>query len=423
VGNGYIMDKMIVKKSPALRGEVTVSGSKNSALPILFSTLLADGDHYFENIPRLIDIDSTALLLGSLGAELSWKQNKVKVSVKPAKEFEANYDVVRKMRASILCLGPLLTRYGEANVSMPGGCAIGTRPINLHLEGLKEMGAEIKTEKGYVIGKCKRLHGATILFDSPTVGGTENIMMAASLAEGVTIIENAAKEPEIVDLANYLNAMGAKIDGAGSSIVRIEGVDSLSPAEHRVIPDRIEAGTLLMAGAITGGEILVKNCVIDHIEALLVKLEESGFTITREGTQVGVQSPPSWRGVDVTTAPFPAFATDLQAQFMAVMTQAEGTSVITESIFENRFMHVQELVRLGANITPKTRVTVVRGTPGKIEGAPVMATDLRASACLILVGLVASGETTISRIYHLDRGYENLEEKLSSLGALVHRVK
>ena len=416
------MDKMVVKKSPALKGEVTAGGSKNSALPILFSTLLADGDHYFENVPRLMDIDSTAALLGSLGAELSREQDRVKVSVMPTSNREAHYDFVRKMRASILCLGPLLARYGEATVSLPGGCAIGTRPINLHLEGLKEMGAEIHTEKGYVIGKCKKLQGTTILFDSPTVGGTENIMMAATLAEGTTVIENAAKEPEIVDLANYLNAMGAKVSGAGSSILRIEGVEKLSPAEHRVIPDRIEAGTLLMAGAITGGEVLVKDCVVEHLEALLLKLEESGFNISRDGTQVGIQSPSSWRGVDLTTAPFPAFATDLQAQFMAVMTQAEGTSVITESVFENRFMHVQELVRLGADITPKTRVAVVRGTPGKLEGAPVMATDLRASACLVLVGLVASGETTVNRIYHLDRGYEKLEEKLSSLGALISRT-
>lgn len=327
------------------------------------------------------------------------------------------------MRASILCLGPLLARYGQATVSLPGGCAIGTRPINLHLEGLKEMGAEIKTEKGYVLGECKRLQGATILFDSPTVGGTENIMMAASLADGTTVIENAAKEPEIVDLANYINAMGGKVTGAGSSILRIEGVEKLSPAEHKIIPDRIEAGTLLMAGAITGGEVLVKDCVVEHLEALLSKLEESGFKITRDGTQVSVHSSGGWRGVDVTTAPFPAFATDLQAQFMAVMTQAEGTSVITESVFENRFMHVQELVRLGADITPKTRVAVVRGTPGKLQGAPVMATDLRASACLVLVGLVAQGETTVSRIYHLDRGYENLECKLSVLGAKIERKK
>lgn len=285
------------------------------------------------------------------------------------------------------------------------------------------MGAEIRTEKGYVIGKCKRLKGATILFDSPTVGGTENIMMAAALADGTTVIENAAKEPEIVDLANYINAMGGKVSGAGSSILKIEGVEKLKAAEHEVIPDRIEAGTLLMAGAITGGEVLVKNCVVDHIEALLLKLEESGFRVTRDGTQVSIHSPSGWQGVDVTTAPFPAFATDLQAQFMALMTQAEGTSVITESVFENRFMHVQELVRLGADITPKTRVAVVRGTPGKLQGAPVMATDLRASACLVLIGLVAQGETTVSRIYHLDRGYENLESKLSSLGAKIERTK
>ncbi|MCB9085394.1 MAG: UDP-N-acetylglucosamine 1-carboxyvinyltransferase [Bdellovibrionaceae bacterium] len=417
------MDKMVVKKSPPLKGEVAAGGSKNSALPILFSTLLAEGEHSFGNVPRLMDIDSTALLLNSLGAKLERRGDRVFVQVGKADSLEAHYDIVRKMRASILCLGPLLARYGEATVSLPGGCAIGTRPINLHLEGLKEMGAEIRTEKGYVIGKCKRLKGATILFDSPTVGGTENIMMAAALADGTTVIENAAKEPEIVDLANYINAMGGKVSGAGSSILKIEGVEKLKAAEHEVIPDRIEAGTLLMAGAITGGEVLVKNCVVDHIEALLLKLEESGFRVTRDGTQVSIHSPSGWQGVDVTTAPFPAFATDLQAQFMALMTQAEGTSVITESVFENRFMHVQELVRLGADITPKTRVAVVRGTPGKLQGAPVMATDLRASACLVLIGLVAQGETTVSRIYHLDRGYENLESKLSSLGAKIERTK
>ncbi|MCC7405134.1 MAG: UDP-N-acetylglucosamine 1-carboxyvinyltransferase [Bdellovibrionales bacterium] len=415
------MDKMTVKKSPALRGTVSAGGSKNSALPILFSTLLAEGDHWFENIPQLMDIDSTALLLGSLGAELTRDGSRVRVRVGKTDARIAHYDIVRKMRASILCLGPLLARFGEAEVSLPGGCAIGTRPINLHLEGLKEMGAEIKTEKGYVIGKCKRLKGTTILFDSPTVGGTENIMMAAALAEGTTIIENAAKEPEIVDLANYLNAMGGKVTGAGSGIIRIEGVERLKAAEHRVIPDRIEAGTLLLAGAITGGEVLVKNCIVDHVEALLQKLEESGFRLTREKTAVTIHAHRGWRGVDVTTAPFPAFATDLQAQFMALMTQAEGTSIITESVFENRFMHVQELVRLGADITPKTRVAVVRGTPGKLQGAPVMATDLRASACLVLVGLVAQGETEVNRIYHLDRGYERLEAKLESLGALIRR--
>lgn len=417
------MDQMVVAKSVPLKGEIAASGSKNSALPLLFASLLAEGEHVFENVPDLVDIQSTAQLLNSLGANFSREGRYVRIRTKSAGNFEAHYDIVRKMRASILCLGPLLARYGHAVVSLPGGCAIGTRPINLHLDGLRELGAELSIEKGYVIGRCSRLKGATILLDSPTVGGTENIMMAAALAEGKTVIENAAKEPEIVDLANYLNAMGARVSGAGTSIVTIEGVDQLKPAQHRVIPDRIEAGTLLVAGAITAGEVTVTNCNVDHLEALLLKLEECGMSVSRGKTDVTVRGMREFQGVDITTAPFPAFATDLQAQMMALMTQAQGTSVITETIFENRFMHVQELVRLGADIVPKTRVAVVRGTPGKLEGAPVMATDLRASACLVLIGLVARGETTIHRIYHLDRGYEKLEEKLMRLGAAIKRKK
>ncbi|MBK7844214.1 MAG: UDP-N-acetylglucosamine 1-carboxyvinyltransferase [Bdellovibrionales bacterium] len=417
------MDKMVVAKSGPLAGTVTTSGSKNSALPILFSSLLAEGEHFFENVPRLVDIESTAMLLNSLGARFSREGTSVKIQTHRADSFEAHYDIVRKMRASILCLGPLLARYGHAVVSLPGGCAIGSRPINLHLDGLRELGADLKIEKGYVIGECSRLKGARILFDSPTVGGTENLMMAAVLAEGTTLIENAAKEPEIIDLATYLNAMGARVTGAGTSIIKIEGVTSLKPATHRIIPDRIEAGTLLIAGAITGGEVTVTDCVVDHLEALLLKMEESGLKISRGKNEITVHRNNGFHGVDITTAPFPAFATDLQAQFMALMTQAEGTSLISETVFENRFMHVQELVRLGADITPKSRVAVVRGTPGRLEGAPVMATDLRASASLVLVGLVASGVTKISRIYHLDRGYERLEEKLSSLGAIIKREK
>jgi UDP-N-acetylglucosamine 1-carboxyvinyltransferase len=327
------------------------------------------------------------------------------------------------MRASILCLGPLLTKYGQAQVSLPGGCAIGTRPINLHLDGMKAMGAEIELRDGYVHAHAKRLKGANILFEFATVGGTENIMMAATLADGVTNIENAAKEPEIVDLANYLKKMGAKIEGAGTSIITITGVDKLTPSEHTVIADRIEAGTLLLAGAITGGEVTVKSCVPADLEALVMKLREAGFTIDTEKTLMTVRKCKGWKGVDVTTAPHPSFPTDLQAQFMALMTVAEGTSVITETVFENRFMHVQELLRLNADITPKSRVAVVRGRPGQLQGAPVMATDLRASASLVLAGLVAKNETNINRIYHLDRGYEKLEDKLSSLGAKISRAK
>jgi UDP-N-acetylglucosamine 1-carboxyvinyltransferase len=357
-----------------------------------------------------------------LGCETSYKNKTLRIYVKKTAS-EAPYDIVRKMRASILCLGPLLARLHEAKVSLPGGCAIGTRPIDLHLEGMKALGAEINVDAGYVLGKTKRLQGAKILFDSPTVGGTENIMMAATLAEGETLIENAAKEPEIVDLANYLNKMGADVEGAGTSIITIRGVEKLKAAEHKVIPDRIEAGTLLIAGAITGGEVTVTDCAPSDLEALIQKMRESGFRISTAGDSITVHSCSGWKGVDITTTPHPGFPTDLQAQFMALMCQAQGTSVITEAVFENRFMHVQELTRLNADITPKTRVAVVRGTPGKLTGAPVMATDLRASACLVLAGLVAQDETVVNRIYHLDRGYENMEGKLTSLGAKIKRVK
>lgn len=415
------MDYVIVKGGLTLSGEVDTSGAKNAALPLMFATLLAEGEHVFHNTPRLKDIQSTCELLNLFGCSTNHDGHVLKIKVNRLKTLEAHYDVVRKMRASILCLGPLIAKYGEAQVSLPGGCAIGTRPIDLHLEGVKALGAEIKMENGYVVAHAKKLRGANILFETTTVGGTENIMMAATLAEGVTRIENAAKEPEIVDLADYLNKMGAKIRGAGTSIITIEGVSSLKPAEHEIISDRIEAGTLLIAGAITGGEVTVKKCRPDHLPALIEKMREAGFKITHDKTSMTVHKCASWRGVDVTTAPHPAFATDLQAQFMALMTQAEGTSVITETIFENRFMHVQELVRLGADITPKTRVAVVRGHRGGLQGAPVMATDLRASACLVLAGLVAKGETQVNRIYHLDRGYEKLEDKLNSLGAKVIR--
>lgn len=415
------MDKMVVQGGQTLFGEVSTSGAKNAALPILFSTILAEGEHCFQNVPQLKDIESTAELLRSLGCEALRQGPDYKIQVSRLKNFEAHYDLVRKMRASILCLGPMLAKYGEAVVSLPGGCAIGTRPIDLHLDGMKALGAEITLKEGYVMAKAKRLKGANFLFETCTVGGTENVMMAATLAEGRTVLENAAKEPEIVDLAEYLNKMGAKITGQGTSVMVIEGVEKLSPAKHSIMPDRIEAGTLLMAGAITGGEIKVKSCVPAHLESLILKMKDCGFGIESGKDWVKVTSTSTWEAVDITTAPYPQFATDLQAQFMAVMTMAQGTSVITETIFENRFMHVQELMRLGADITPKTRVAVVRGRRELLIGAPVMATDLRASACLVLAGLVARGETTVGRIYHLDRGYENLEKKLSDLGARIRR--
>jgi UDP-N-acetylglucosamine 1-carboxyvinyltransferase len=415
------MDKMLVSGGRVLNGIVSTSGAKNAALPILFASLLADGEHIFKNVPRLKDIDSTAALLTTLGCETRWDGDVFRVTVRKPTSFEAHYELVRKMRASILCLGPLLAKYGEAIVSLPGGCAIGTRPIDLHLEAMKALGAEILVEEGYVKARTKKLKGASFVFESCTVGGTENMLMAAVLAEGTTIIENAAKEPEIYDLAEYLNRMGAKISGHGTSVITVQGVAKLNPVEYTIMSDRIEAGTLLIAGAITRGEVTVDRIKPEYIESLIIKMREAGFKITTDHQSVTVHPASSWRGVDVTTNPYPLFPTDLQAQFMALMTVAEGTSVITESVFENRFMHVQELTRLGADITPKTRVAIVRGQQGKLRGAPVMATDLRASASLVLAGLAAQGETQVSRIYHLDRGYEKLEDKLSKLGANVRR--
>ena len=412
---------MIINGGTPLKGTVAASGAKNAALPLLFASLLAEGEHSFENVPFLNDIDSTELLLNHLNCKTYRDGPQFKVIVNKPESIVAPYDIVRKMRASILCLGPLLARYGEAKVSLPGGCAIGSRPINLHIEPLRQLGAQIEVENGYVIARSERLRGERIVFDFATVGGTENIMMAASLASGTTILENVAKEPEIVDLAHCLRSMGAKIEGEGSSVITIEGVDELKPANHRVIPDRIEAGTLLIAGAITGGDVKVTNCVPKDIDSLINKLVDCGFEIETGSDWVRVRPCSQWSAVDVDTAPHPGFPTDLQAQFMALMTQARGTSVITERIFENRFMHVQELARMGANITPKSQVAVVRGSRGGLSGAPVMATDLRASASLILAGLATEGETIVSRIYHLDRGYENLEAKLQGLGARIER--
>lgn len=415
------MDSIIVRGGQRLTGSVATSGSKNAALPILFASLLADGRHCFDNVPRLRDIESTEQLLRSLGADCHWQGDQLQVDVAWAADHVADYDMVRKMRAGILCLGPLLARYGEARVSLPGGCAIGSRPIDLHLEVMRRLGAEIESDGGYVVARAKRLKGARILFEKVTVGGTENALMAASLAEGTTVLENAAKEPEVVDLAVYLRAMGAKISGEGTSVITIEGMEKLQPAQHRIVPDRIEAGTLLLAGAITGGEVTVTGCVPEHLQSLVDKLRDCGFEIDVGEESITVHSIEKWRAVDISTAPYPGFPTDLQAQFMALMTVAQGTSVITERIFENRFMHVQELVRMGADITPKTQVAIVRGRPGGLSGAPVMATDLRASASLILAGLATKDETVVNRIYHLDRGYEKLEQKLAALGANIER--
>lgn len=416
------MDKIIVRSGARLEGSVAASGAKNSSLILMFACLLAEGEHILHNVPKLKDVESASALLESLGCKVQRDGSTLRVVVSRPKDLTADYNLVRKMRASILCLGPLLGRYGEAVVSLPGGCAIGSRPVNLHIDAMAAMGAHIDLEGGYIHAKAEGLKGADILFEVVTVGGTENAMMAAVLADGVTVLENAAKEPEVVDLANFLNAMGAKVSGAGSSIIRIEGVSELKAAEHHVIPDRIEVGTLLIAGAITGGEVTVERCQPQHLEALVSKLRECGFHMDIGSDSLTLKSDGVWKSADISTAPHPGFPTDLQAQFMALMCTAQGTSVITENVFENRFMHVQELIRMGADITPKTRVSVVRGRPGGLTGAPVMATDLRASASLILAGLAAKGETTVSRIYHLDRGYERLEEKLQSLGAQIQRI-
>jgi UDP-N-acetylglucosamine 1-carboxyvinyltransferase len=416
------LDSIIVKGGNTLTGSVATSGSKNAALPVLFSALLADGRHSFSNVPHLKDIESTIELLEALGAKCNRDGDTLHVDTSPPAETVADYDMVRKMRAGILCLGPLLARYGEARVSLPGGCAIGSRPIDLHVDTMRRLGADISIEEGYVVARADRLTGDRILYEKVTVGGTENALMAACLAKGTTVIENAAKEPEVVDLAVYLKAMGAKIEGEGTSVITIEGVDQLTPASHTIVPDRIEAGTLLIAGAITGGRVTVTDCIPEHLQALIDKMRDCGFTISCDESSITVEPSNGWRSADISTAPYPGFPTDLQAQFMVLMTQAEGTSVVTEGIFENRFMHVQELGRLGADITPMTQVAVVRGKANGLSAAPVMATDLRASACLVLAGLVAEGETHVSRIYHLDRGYENLELKLSGLGAVVKRV-
>lgn len=415
------MDKIIIHGGRRLQGVVTASGAKNAALPLMFATLLSAGPHRLGNLPRLRDIRTAEQLLTGLGASVHSENGTLEVSTRDLNDREAPYDLVRTMRASVLVLGPLLARCGRARVSLPGGCAIGARPINLHLKGLEAMGAEITLDHGYVEARAKRLHGARIYLDTPTVGGTENLMMAATLAEGTTIIENAAREPEIADLAAALRGMGARIEGAGTDTVVIEGVDSLGGMDYRVMPDRIEAGTYLVAAALTGGCIRVENARPEHMEALLSKLEEAGAGCLVADNGIQVTGPRQILPVDIKTQPHPGFPTDMQAQFMTLMTLCSGSSMITETVFENRFMHVCELQRLGADISIEGHTATIKGVPGLL-GAPVMATDLRASACLVLAGLAADNTTEISRIYHLDRGYESLEEKFRSLGADIKRV-
>lgn len=414
------MEKIVIKGGIPLHGEVQVSGAKNSALPLMFATLLAGGQSEICNVPGLRDINTAEKLLRELGAEVISQDNCYRINTEKVKSVEASYDLVKTMRASVLVLGPLLARFGQARVSLPGGCAIGARPINLHLKGMEALGAKIHLDHGYVEATADQLRGAKIIFDMPTVGGTENLLMAASLARGETLLENAAREPEIVQLAEALNSMGAKIEGAGTAIIRIQGVTSLQPLQCQVIPDRIEAGTFMIAAAITGGNVLVRGAVMKDQEALISKLIETGAVVQEEGDGLRVIGPKKLASVDIRTSVFPGFPTDMQAQFMALMTRAQGTSRISETIFENRFMHVCELQRMGADIQIDGHSAIIRGTT-RMSGAPVMATDLRASASLILAGLAADNTTEVSRIYHLDRGYEKIEKKLAALGANIWR--
>ncbi|MFO1372158.1 MAG: UDP-N-acetylglucosamine 1-carboxyvinyltransferase [Candidatus Competibacteraceae bacterium] len=417
------MSKLIINGGTPLQGELRASGAKNAVLPILAATLLADASVTIGNVPHLQDVTTTMELLGRMGVDLVVDERmNIQVDPRSIRSFQAPYELVRTMRASILVLGPLLARFGQAEVSLPGGCAIGSRPVNLHIKGLEAMGADIKVENGYIRARANRLKGAHIVMDLVTVTGTENLLMAATLAQGTTIIENAACEPEVVDLADCLNAMGAHVDGAGTDTLVIEGVERLNGANYQVLPDRIETGTYLLAGAITGGRVKVKDTRPDTLEAVLLKLEEAG---------AWVNTGPDWIEVDmdghrpkavrIRTAPYPAFPTDMQAQFVALNAVADGVGMITETVFENRFMHVQELHRMGAQIELEGNTAISIGVP-KLTGAPVMATDLRASASLILAALVADGDTIVDRIYHIDRGYDCIEEKLSHLGARIRRT-
>ncbi len=416
------MDKLLLRGNGPLRGELRISGAKNAALPCLAATLLAREPVHIRNIPHLRDITTTLELLGTLGARiLVDSQLGIEVDPRPVHSVVAPYELVKTMRASILVLGPLLARHGSAEVSLPGGCAIGSRPVTVHLAGLQALGAEITVQEGFVKAQAARLRGTRVVMDVVSVTGTENLLMAATLAEGHTILENAAREPEVVDLARCLTAMGARISGAGTSVIEIEGVAELHGAEHSVLPDRIETGTYLVATAMAGGDVCLKRTDPGLLESVLLKLREAGAEVDAESDHIRIRMARRPSAIDVRTAPYPAFPTDMQAQFMAMNCIASGSGVITETIFENRFMHVSELQRLGADINADGKTAVVRGVP-RLHGAPVMATDLRASASLVLAGLVAEGETLIDRIYHLDRGYEVIEEKLSAIGADIRRV-
>ncbi len=419
----YPVDRLIIKGGVRLEGEIRISGAKNAVLPIMAATLLADDPVTIRNIPHLHDVTTTMELLGRMGVLLTVNEKMdIEVDARPIKSLYAPYELVRTMRSSILVLGPMLSRFGRADVSLPGGCAIGSRPVNLHIKGLQAMGADIEVENGYIKARVKRLKGARLVMDIVTVTGTENLMMAATLADGETVIENAAREPEVLDLANCLIAMGADITGAGTDTIRINGVERLSGTDYRVLPDRIEAGSYLVAAAITGGHIKVKDARPNTMDAVLQALQEAGAEITvgEDWVELDMHGKRP-KAVNVHTAPYPAFPTDMQAQFTALNVIAEGSGTITETVFENRFMHVQEMQRMGAKIQLEGNTAISTGVD-RLAGAPVMATDLRASASLVLAGLVAEGETIIDRIYHIDRGYERIEEKLAQLGADIRRV-
>ena len=421
------MDQIVIRGGARLKGEVEISGAKNAALPLLASSLLCGGTSVWRNVPLLNDVETMAKLLALLGAEVSPRGKSgaaartLRIATSGVTKFDAPYELVKTMRASVLVLGPLCARYGEARVSLPGGCAIGARPIDQHLKGLEALGAKIHLEHGYVIARAKRLHGARIVCDIPTVTGTENLMMAAALAKGVTTIENAAREPEIEELAVVLNKMGGRVSGAGTSVITIEGVDELHPIEHAILPDRIEAGTFMVAAALCRGDVKLVNCRPEHLDAVSAKLQAAGAEVKIQDGGLRVRGRAEINPVDITTQPHPGFPTDMQAQFMVLACRARGQSVINETIFENRYMHVPELGRMGADIQVSGRTAVIRGVP-KLHGADVMATDLRASASLVLAGLCAEGETIVRRVYHLDRGYERIEKKLRLLGADVRRV-
>ena len=417
------MDKLIITGGIPLEGEIRISGAKNAALPILAATLLADGPVKVGNIPHLQDITTTMELLGRMGVELVVDERmNIEVDCSTIRELFAPYELVKSMRASILVLGPMLARFGKAVVSLPGGCAIGSRPVNLHIEGLVKMGADVRVEGGYIHARASRLKAAHLVMDLVTVTGTENLMMAATLADGITVIENAAREPEVVDLANCLNAMGAKVSGAGSDTISVEGVDKLCGTHYDVLPDRIESGTYLVAAAITGGRVRIKDTQPRMLEAVIEKLREAGAEIAIGERSIDLDMRGCRpRATNIRTSPYPAFPTDMQAQFTSLNVVADGTGTISETVFENRFMHVHELQRMGADIQLEGNTAVIRGVD-RLTAAPVMATDLRASASLVLAGLVAEGDTVVERIYHIDRGYESIEEKLAKLGARIRRV-